>query len=78
MTIDITTPDKKLFSGEASLVQLPGIDGSFEILNRHAPMVSVLGAGNIKVIDNNKNISFYEIKNGIVEVLKNKVIILAE
>ncbi|MDP4266081.1 MAG: F0F1 ATP synthase subunit epsilon [Bacteroidota bacterium] len=78
MKVDITTPDNKLFSGEANLVQLPGLDGSFEILNHHAPMVSVLGMGKIKVIDTAKNVSYYEIKKGIVQVLNNTVVVLAE
>jgi F-type H+-transporting ATPase subunit epsilon len=78
MTIEITTPDKKLFSGEVKLIQLPGIDGSFEILNNHAPLISAIGKGKIKIIDNNSDTIFFEIKNGIVEVLKNKVTVLVE
>ena len=45
MKIEIITPEKRLFEGEADLVQLPGIDGLFEILNNHAPMISALGKG---------------------------------
>ena len=43
MLLEILTPDKKLFSGDVFGVQLPGIDGLFEILNKHAPLVSALG-----------------------------------
>jgi len=77
MTIEIINPDETIFSGEADLVQLPGKDGSFEILNNHAPLISVLKEGKIKVIDKNKNTQFFEIKGGVIEVLRNKILILA-
>jgi len=78
MKIEILTPDQTVFSGEATLVQLPGIDGSFEILKNHAPLISALGSGKIKVQDENKQNQFFEIKGGVVEVLKNKILVLAE
>ena len=77
MTIEIINPDETIYSGEADLVQLPGKDGSFEILNNHAPLISVLKEGKIKVIDKNKNTQFFEIKGGVIEVLRNKILILA-
>lgn len=78
MLLEIITPDKKIFTGEVSLVQLPGTDGSFEILNNHAPIISTLAKGKVKIIDSEKNTRFFEIKSGVVEVLKNKIIVLAE
>ncbi len=51
MKLEIISPDKSVFTGEVSLVQLPGIDGSFEILNNHAPLISVLKKGKIKIKD---------------------------
>ena len=78
MNVEIINPDKTIFSGEADLVQLPGKDGSFEILNNHAPLISVLKEGKVKIINNNKEKSYFEIKGGVIEVLKNKVLILAE
>jgi len=78
MNIEIITPDKTLFEGTATLVQLPGIDGSFEILNNHAPLISVLGKGKIKIENQNKKIEFFEINGGVIEVLNNKILILAE
>jgi F-type H+-transporting ATPase subunit epsilon len=78
MNIEIIDPDKTIFTGEAEIIQLPGKDGSFEILKNHAPLISVLKAGKIKVVDQNKNIQFFEIKGGVIEVLKNKILILAE
>jgi F-type H+-transporting ATPase subunit epsilon len=78
MNVEIINPDKLIYSGEASLVQLPGKDGSFEILNNHAPIIAILKMGKVKIIDNNKNTEFFEIKGGLIEVVKNKVLILAE
>ena len=78
MIIEIINPDETIYSGEAELVQLPGKDGSFEILNNHAPLISVLKQGKIKIVDQSKNPQYFEIKGGVIEVLKNKVLILAE
>lgn len=79
MKLEIIKPDSQLFAGDnIALVQLPGLDGSFEILTNHAPMISALKAGRIKVIDKEKQTLFFEIGGGIVEVLNNKVLVLAE
>lgn len=78
MYVDIITPDSILFSGEAKLVQLPGTDGSFEILDRHAPIISTLGSGRIKVTDKTDKTEYIEIKSGVLEMNQNKAIILAE
>lgn len=78
MLIEIITPDKKIFSGEVSLVQLPGTNGSFEILKDHAPVISTLAKGKIKIIDSEKTTQFFDIDSGVVEVKKNKIIVLAE
>ncbi len=80
MKVEIITPDATLFSGEhVQLVQLPGIDGSFEVLNHHAALISVLGKGRIKVLNTGeKEALYFEIRGGVIEVLKNKVLILAE
>lgn len=78
MKLEIITPDKTIYNGEASLVQLPGLDGSFEILNNHAPLISVLKEGRIKILDPEKQEKFFEVNGGVIEVLQNKVLILAE
>ena len=78
MKLEIITPDKSVFTGEVDLVQLPGIDGSFEILNNHAPLISVLKKGRIKIKDAHNKEQFFEVNGGVIEVLKNKVLILAE
>ena len=78
MKLEITSPDKQIFSGDAVLVQLPGSDGLFEILNNHAPMIAALGKGKIKVQDETGNLQFFEIRGGVCEVLENKITVLAE
>lgn len=78
MKLEIITPEKTIYTGDVDLVQLPGIDGSFEVLNNHAPMISVLREGKIKVKEVQGQTEYFEIKGGVIEVLKNHVLILAE
>lgn len=79
MNLEILTPEKKLFSGEVFGVQLPGITGLFEVLDKHAPLVSALKSGRIKVLkDKSNHLAFYEIKGGFVEVLNDKTTVLVE
>jgi F-type H+-transporting ATPase subunit epsilon len=77
MFIEIITPDKKLYSGEAVSARFPGTDGSFEVLNQHAPMISSLGKGTITLQVGTAKENF-PIDSGVVEVLKNKVVVLVE
>jgi F-type H+-transporting ATPase subunit epsilon len=76
MQLDILTADKTLFSGEADAVTLPGSKGRFQILQNHAALISSLTKGKItaKTPEGEKH---FEISGGIVEVLKNKVVVLA-
>jgi len=78
MFLEIITPDKKLFSGEAKSIKLPGADGSFGILDDHAAMIASLKKGTVKVVDEKNATENFTINGGVVEVLKNKVILLAE
>lgn len=78
MKLEITSPDKQIFSGEATLVQLPGSDGLFEILHNHAPMIAALGPGKIKVQDEAGKLQFFEIRGGVCEVKDNIIMVLAE
>ncbi len=79
MTLEILTPEKKVFSGEIYGVQMPGISGSFEVLDKHAPMVSALKAGKVKILLNKQSqVNNFNITGGFVEVLNNKVTLLAE
>ena len=78
MKLEILTPEKKLFSGEVYGVQLPGISGLFEVLDKHAPLVSALGQGNLKVLKTKSESENFQIQGGFVEVMNNKTIILLE
>ena len=78
MTLEILTPEKKIYSGDVYGVQLPGISGLFEVLDKHAPLVSALGKGNLKILIDKSNSENYSIQSGFVEVLQNKVTVLVE
>jgi len=78
MDIQIITPDKTLFTGQAKLAQFPGLDGSFEVMNNHAPMISALKKGNIRLKHDDDSEELFEIRGGVVEILKNKMLVLAE
>jgi len=79
MKLEILTPDRVVFTGDnVTLVQLPGIDGSFEIMNDHAPLISVLKKGEVKVLTKDGNPQFFSINGGVIEVLNNNVQVLAE
>jgi F-type H+-transporting ATPase subunit epsilon len=77
MILEILTPDKKIFEGEVNSVTVPGAQGSFEIMNNHAPIISILDDGKVVVRSAGKEQKFHT-KGGVVEVINNKVIVLAE
>lgn len=79
MNLEILTPEKKLFSDDVYGVQLPGVTGLFEVLDKHAPLVSALKSGKIKVLkDKNNHLAFFDIQSGFVEVISNNVTVLVE
>lgn len=77
MNLEILTPDKKVFEGEVKSVTVPGTMGSFEILNNHAAIISTLDDGKL-IVRTSVQEDVYLIKGGVVEVLNNKVMVLAE
>jgi|TARA_B110000967_G_C18765704_1_gene500289 F-type H+-transporting ATPase subunit epsilon len=77
MEIEILTPDRDIFKGEIVSATFPGKDGSFGVMNNHAPMIAALKVGEIVVKSENGEQAF-KVKGGVVEILKNKVIVLAE
>jgi F-type H+-transporting ATPase subunit epsilon len=77
MTLEILTPDKKVFEGEVTAVTVPGTMGSFQILRDHAPIISALEDGPV-IIKNKTDEQTFHIKGGVVEVLKNKIVVLTE
>lgn len=78
MKLEIITPDKKLFEGIVKSAIFPGSEGSFGVLNNHAPIIATLKKGSIEIIEESNNKIDFKVTGGVVEVLKNKVIVLAE
>lgn len=78
MKLEIITPDKKLYEGNVKSATFSGSDGSFGVLSNHAPMIATLKAGNIEITEDSNNKQTFPVKGGVVEVLKNTVIVLAE
>jgi F-type H+-transporting ATPase subunit epsilon len=76
--LEIVTPEKKLYAGDIELISLPGSKGSFEILNSHAPIISTLEKGQIKIIEEDKTEVFFDINRGVVECVDNNVIVLVD
>ena len=64
MTVDIISPDSVIYSGEATLVSLPGSKGAFEILQNHAAIISTLEKGRIKVTTSNDGDKFFDVNGG--------------
>lgn len=77
MILEVLTPDKKVFSGEVSSVTVPGAKGSFEVLNNHAPIISTLDKGTVKIKAKEGNQEL-NISGGVIEVFSNKVVVLVE
>jgi F-type H+-transporting ATPase subunit epsilon len=78
MFLEIITPEEKLFSGEVTSATFPGMSGQFQVLKNHAPIVSTLDKGKIKIATGGKDTQSFEVKGGVVEVLNNKIVVLAE
>lgn len=78
MIVEIITPEKKLFSGEATMVRVPGTNGSFQLLNSHAPIVSTLENGVVTIRKSKGEELTFDIHSGLLECKNNKIIILVE
>jgi len=78
MILEIITPEKLVFTGEVTSVKLPGTSGEFEIYNNHAPIISSLTSGVIRVIISEKNTENFNINGGVIEMQKNKIIVLVD
>jgi len=92
MLLEIVTPEALLFTGEVDSVAVPGINGEFQMLNNHAPIVSLLQKGTVKIFGNftieeenqdkftkgDDNGTYLSINSGTIELKENKVIILAD
>ena len=78
MFLQIISPTKTIFEGKVSSIKVPGDEGEFEMLNKHAAIVSSLTKGIIRVIKQDAKIEKFEIKSGIIEMQKNNIILLIE
>ena len=91
MHLEIVSPEAKLFSGEVESLTVPGASGSFQVLNNHAPIVSTLIKGqvriqgNLKLDETNQTLftqeganKFFDIQSGALEMRDNKVILLTD
>lgn len=76
MHLEILTPEKKIFEGDVTIVTFPGSNGSFQVMDNHAPLISLLNKGNVEY-KGKEGAQSVTITGGVVEVLKNKVIVLA-
>jgi F-type H+-transporting ATPase subunit epsilon len=77
MYLEILTPDKKIYEGNVTIATFPGSDGSFQIMDNHAPLISLLQEGVVEYKSKEASQAI-RITGGVVEVLKNKVILLAD
>ena len=93
MIVEIVSPEATLFKGEVTSVAVPGINGEFQMLNNHAPIVSILGKGNVKIVGSNIKIAkefvpkfnkqneqtfWLSINSGTIEMNDNKIIVLVD
>ena len=78
MKLEIVTPEQHVYTGEVISAKFPGTEGSFGVLKNHAPLISTLKEGVIELVEENNNKQTFEIGGGVVEVLKNHIIVLAE
>jgi F-type H+-transporting ATPase subunit epsilon len=78
MNLQIITPDSRIYEGSVKLVQVPGSKGSFQVLKNHAPIISILEQGEVKIIDEKNHTKYFTIGGGMIEVKNNEIIILAE
>lgn len=76
--LEVVTPSKSVFKGEIKSLSVPGSLGSFQVLFNHAPIMSTFEVGVIKIVDINNETRKYATSGGTVEVLKNKIVLLAE
>jgi F-type H+-transporting ATPase subunit epsilon len=78
MKVKITKPDSIVFEGEAKLLQLPGTGGLFEILQNHAPIISSLGKGTLRLITDSDETKMFDIRGGVVKGQQNDILILVQ
>ena len=78
MKVKITKPDSTLYEGEAKLVQLPGTGGKFEVLDNHAPIISSLDKGSVRLLTAEGEERLFNIRGGVVKGQQNDIMILVQ
>lgn len=78
MYIEIVTPEMMLFSGEVVLVDVPGASGRFVMLKNHAPILSLLEQGPMRILEESGRERTFDIKGGVIENIHNKIVALIE
>ncbi len=78
MNLIVLTPDERLYEGQVQRISVPGVEGEFEVLENHAPLVSSLASGTINVTTENRDTESWNINSGFIEVLDNKVSLLVQ
>lgn len=78
MKLSIVSPEETLYEGEVKSVKMQGIDGKFQVLNNHAPLISALSKGEIKIEEESGEQKSFAINSGLVELAKNEIHILAQ
>ena len=78
MNITVLSPDRKIFEGSITSVKVPGVAGQFEVLNNHAPIVSALGEGEVRILKEGGEKMTFQIEKGFLEVLHNEVSLLVQ
>lgn len=78
MKVKIIKPDTTLYEGDASLLQLPGTGGLFEILENHAPIISSLAEGKLRLLTDNQEEKTFDIRGGVVKGQKNDILLLVQ
>ncbi len=76
--LEIVTPHKIIYSADVTSFSAPGVVGGFQVLRSHAPLLSAIGIGEVKLVDTGGNEQRYATSGGFVEVRDNKVVLLAE
>ncbi len=78
MFLEVLSPGRTVFSGDIELIKVPGSGGSFEVMKNHAPIISTLEKGDVRVVVNENTTKLFSIDGGVIQVVSNKIIVLAE
>ncbi|MEA3448589.1 MAG: ATP synthase F1 subunit epsilon [Bacteroidota bacterium] len=78
MLLEIITPEKSVFKGEVKMVQVPGSKFPFQMLHNHAPIISTLEKGKVRIVKTNDKEEFFEVTSGVIENHNNNIKILIE